>query len=416
MSRRSQLFSVPLCRKLAFSACALALLIALSGAASLHAQAADEFQKQLKDALALYDQGRYIDAYPLFQKLQQADPGNAVVKSHLCFTLFTLSAVKDDPQEAAQVRVQARKCLLEAQAMGAKDPMIQVLLDSIPQNGGGPAYSNRKDVDSAMKSGEAAFAKGDLDEAVQSYQWALLLDPKQYYAALFMGDVDFRKKETEQAGIWFARAIAIDPDTETAYRYWGDALSQSGKDDEALQKYIDAVVAQPYLRQSWAGLMNAANKKRVRLVQPRIASPNSHASDGNQTNITIDASTLDKKDGTSSWTAYELSRAQWHGDKFKKEYPGEDTYRHSLKEEAESLELVASSVDEQMKSKTIETLNPALAVLMKLKQEGLIEAYVLISAADDGIAKDYPAYRDDHRELIRRYVVEYIASPLLPQQ
>lgn len=415
MTPDRRLAPVSMRRWLQFSAGLIVVTVLLQGAAPVHAQTSDDFQRALKEALQFYDEGRYIDAYPLFQHLLEVEPKNLVVKSHLCFTLFTMSAVQEDPQRAAGIRVQSRKCLLEDQALGDKSPLAQVLLDSIPENGGGPTYSNRKDVDSAMKSGEAAFAKGDLDAAVESYQWALLLDPKQYYAALFMGDVHYRRKESEQAGIWFARAIAVDPDTETAYRYWGDALSDSGKEGEAVQKYIDAVVAQPYLRQSWTGLMYIAKRKGVQLVQPKIASPDSHSSNGPQTNITIDESTLSKKDGSSAWMVYELSRAQWHGEKFKKEYPGEDTYRHSLKEEAESLELVANSVDEQMKSGAIGSMNPALAILLKLKQEGLVEAYVLISAADDGIAKDYSAYRDDHRELIRRYIVEYIASPLIPQ-
>jgi tetratricopeptide (TPR) repeat protein len=400
-------------RALLLSSCCAVLLLSPTVAA-VRAQNPDDFQKQLKDALDLYEKGRYIDAYPLFLHLDEVQPANVVVKAHLCFTLYAQTAIKNDPQEATQIRVRTRKCLLEAKALGDRSNLVQVMIDAIPEDGGGPSYSNREDVDSAMKSGESAFANGDLEQAVQSYQLAFLLDPKQYYAALFMGDVHYRRKEVDQAGIWFARAIAIDPDNETAYRYWGDTLAQSQKYAEAVQQYIDAIVAQPYLRQSWSGLIEFANRRRVRLMQQHIASPDSHDSDGNRTNITIDASTLNKKDGTSSWMLYEMSRAQWHGDKFKKEYPAESEYRHSLKEEVESLGLVASSVDEKVKSNTITNLDPTLATLLKLRREGLIEAYVLISAADDGIAKDYPAYRAGHRELIHRYIAEYVAAPLAP--
>jgi tetratricopeptide (TPR) repeat protein len=381
-------------------------------AADVRAQTSEDIQSQLKNALDLYEKGRYIDALPIFQHLDEIHPNDPVIKAHLGFALVALAVAKSDPQERAQLRIRARKCLLDAQALGDKSNLVGVILDGLPEDGVVVPYSERKDIDNAMREGETAFAKGDMDGAVDAYQRALLLDPKQYYAALFVGDVHFRKKEVDQAGVWFARAITIDPDTETAYRYWGDALTQSQQYEEAAEKYIDAIVAQPYLRQSSAGLLQFAQLRHVTLIQPRIVSPDSHKSDNNQTNITIDATTLGKKDGTSNWMMYEMSRAKWRTEKFKAEYPDEKEYRHTLKEETEALDLLVTILEEQLKSKEIKGLDPSLATLLKLKQEGLIEAYILISAPDDGIAKDYAAYRAAHREIIHRYIAEYIAAPL----
>ena len=61
------------------------------------------------------------------------------------------------------------------------------------------------------------------------YQRALLLDPKLYEAALFIGDVYFKTADQVKAVEWFARAVAINPDRETAYRYWGDCLDEAGQ-------------------------------------------------------------------------------------------------------------------------------------------------------------------------------------------
>ncbi len=80
-----------------------------------------------------------------------------------------------------------------------------------------------------MQQAEADFARGDLDKAREGYMRAYLLDPKQYYAALFMGDAYFKQHQPVFAGEWFSNAIKIDPNIETAYRYWGDALLGAGQ-------------------------------------------------------------------------------------------------------------------------------------------------------------------------------------------
>jgi len=387
-------------------------LLVIFIAPAVRAQTPDDIQKQLKDALDLHARGQDLDALPLFQHLDEIKPNDPVVKAHVGLALIALSVTKTDPQERAQIRVRARKYLLDAQGLGDKSNLVRVLLDNIPEDGGIDPFSSNKDVESTMREGETAFAKSDLDGALEAYQRALILDPNQYEAALFSGDVLFRKKQVDEAGFWFARAISINPNTETAYRYWGDTLAQSQKNADAIEKYIDAIVAEPYRRQSWVGLIQFAQHFQVTLTQPHIVSPDTLKSEGNKTTITIDPSALNKDDGSSGWMAYEMSRALWHGDKFKKEFPGEKEYRHTLKEEAEALDSAATVVTELEKDHKFTKLDPALATLLKLKQEGLIEAYVLITAPDDGIVKDYEAYRAGHRQLIHRYIDEYIAAPL----
>lgn len=225
----------------------------------------------------------------------------------------------------------------------------------------------------------------------------------------------FKKGDHEQADKWFARAVEIDPNRETAYRYWGDDLVAQGHASAAKEQFIGAVVADPYNQRPWMGLSQWAKSQKMMLGHPRIISPNQIEDNGkNQTNITIDPSTLQgsaKKDGTDAWFSYTLFRAVWHGDKFKKEFPAEKEYRHSLPEEVDGLQGVVNQVKEGLKKKEIKQLNPALASLVKISDEGLLEAYVLISRPDKGISLDYPAYRDAHREKIRKYISEWIIYP-----
>jgi hypothetical protein len=45
---------------------------------------------------------------------------------------------------------------------------------------------------------------------------------------------------------------------------------------------------------------------------------------------------------------------------------------------------------------------------MKVHDAGLLEAYVLIARPDAGIAQDYPKYRKEHRDELRRYLTEFV--------
>ena len=49
------------------------------------------------------------------------------------------------------------------------------------------------------------------------------------------------------------KAIAIDENRETAFRYWGDGLMRRGK-HQARDKFVDAIVAEPYGRRAYVGL------------------------------------------------------------------------------------------------------------------------------------------------------------------
>ena len=51
-----------------------------------------------------------------------------------------------------------------------------------------------------------------------------------------------------------------------------------------------------------------------------------------------------------------------------------------------------------------------LGRLVKLHDEGLVEAFVLLARPNQGIAQDYDAYRKANRDKLRRYMTEYVAA------
>ncbi len=364
-------------------------------------------------AFRFYDENNFTAALPLFEKLVIANPLDREVNARLGFILIGSATSYKDPEQRKKVRARGRGFLVRAQQLGADDALTKEMLERTPLDGsdvGDASFSNKQEIDEAMREGEAAFSRGDFNKALAAYGRALKADPKLYEAALFTGDVYYKSEQPDKAGAAFAQAIAIDPDRETAYRYWGDVLMKQGKTTEARDKFIEAYIAAPYNRLAQAGFVQWANQNGVKLAHPNIVVPTNVSSpEKGKINITLDPSMLGKSDtGTAAWMMYGLTRSLWISEKFAKAYPNEKAYRHSLAEEADALRMVIESVKTQKKDKRAKTLDPSLAALSKLNDDGLLEAYILIARPDAGIAQDYAAYRRANRDKLRRYVTEYV--------
>jgi tetratricopeptide (TPR) repeat protein len=363
-------------------------------------------------AFQLYKDVKYSEALPLFEKLAAANPDDRDVIEALGLMTASQTAYLKDPEARKQARVRARELLLRAQSLGAESTLVKWMLESVVPEGGGDnsAFSTKKEVDDAMREGEQAFASGDLPKALEMYKRALILDPKLYEAALFIGDVYFKSAEHANAGEWYGRAIAMNPDRETAYRYWGDSLMKQGRFMDAGDKFVEAYLAEPYSRLSRAGFLNWGEKAHITLAHPQVDVPTDVTSKDKGTTITLDANILTKNDkggAAAAWVTYGIIRASWQTE-FAKQYPSEKAYRHSLKEEAAALR----GAIETLKNQKIDPKNvdPSLQVLQKLEKEGLLESFVLLALPDAGIAQDFQDYRRANLEKLRRYVKDYVLT------
>lgn len=406
----------------------LAAMLLLVCFAQTSALAQQEPQPEWKRALELYEAQNFVAALPLLEQIAATQPDNPIVLSRLGFAVYALAETEKDADRRKKMMDRARQILLKSQSRGDDSNLTQITLDGLSGDGALANFSQIKKADSAMREGEEAFVRGDLDAAIASYKQALELDPKIYPAAVFAGDSEFkkaylskdpqfRKEHFEQAASWFAKAIAIDPNRETAYRYWGDALNLQGKDGEARDKFVEAIVAEPYGRKAYVGLTQWADGHKVSMGHPTIVVPAQVSSaNSGEVKITIDDQALkgSDKDGTAAWVAYGLMRATWMpkknvvSEKFAKAYPGETEYRHSLAEEVDALKMVVESAAMQLKEKKVSELNPSLTNLIRLKEAGLLEAYVLFARVDQGIARDYDAYRMSNRDKLKRYWLEIV--------
>jgi tetratricopeptide (TPR) repeat protein len=366
-------------------------------------------------AFQLYEEAKYTDALPLFEKLAAKYPEDRDVLKTYGFLTIGEGAYLKDAAARKEARRRGRELLAKAQKLGADDALLKTMIESIPLDGGDDTkLSTKKEAEDAMREGEAAFSKKDYAKAAEMYQLALLLDPNLYEAALFTGDVYYSTADQKKAGEWFARAAAINPDRETAYRYWGDSLMKQGRVTEAGDKFIESYLAEPYDRLSRAAFLNWGQRVNIELNHPEVNIPtNVSSQQQGQVTINLDPNSLKKDDKSgagAAWLLYGLVRGGWASANFSKQYPDEKKYRHSLKEEADALRAAIKSYEEQQKKNSKSTPDPSLQVLVKLEKEGLLESFILLALPDEGIAQDYREYRRTNLEDLRRYVKQYVLT------
>lgn len=379
------------------------------------AQTADELNSLKEQVVKLMNANKFTEALPVLEKLAKAEPDNADTQFYLGFALLAQAKNAKDKEAARQLYVRARQSFVRAKKLGSTQKVLDAFIESLPENGiVENQFSKNNEADEAMRLGEAAFTQGKIDEALKLYQKAFSLDPTIYAAALFSGDMYLRKEDFANAEIWYQKAIAVNPNRETAYRYSATPLMRQKKYDQARDRYIEAFISEPFNRLTSVGLSQWAEATGAKLAHPAIEIPTNVKDDGKGgVSINLDAGTLlngSKDDGSMAWIAYGGTRSEWMKGKFTKTYPNEKVYRHSLQEEAEAIRSVLALAAAHTKEKKIKTLNPSLAKLKELNDKGLLEAYILLARADQGIFQDYAAYLKSNRDKLRRYVAEYVVT------
>lgn len=359
-------------------------------------------------AQALFDEGKLIDALPIYEKLAVQLPKDSGVMRNLGFALLGQAANTSDTEKRRQIRIRARDTFIIARDLGDNSLTVRGIIDGLPTDGrDGQGFSDNPEANKVMEQAEAYFSAGKMDDAFAAYQRALELDPRCYYAALFSGDVKMQAKQWDEAEKWYQRAITIDPFRETAYRYSASPLMKQMKFDRARDRYVEAYITAPYDRLAISGLVQWGQATKTQLGHPKIDIPKTTVGPDGKKNVDITISpTMD--DGSMAWIAYSTTRDEWQKTKFVKAYPNEKTYRHSVAEEADALRSVLSMA----KSLKPKTLNSQIGMIEKLDKDGVLEAYILLAIPDEGIAADHPAYLRQNREKLRQYVTKYVIQPM----
>jgi tetratricopeptide (TPR) repeat protein len=381
------------------------LLVVAQANTDASSQAASDQAKRQK-AVALFDQGKRLEALPLLEELVQKNPQDSELLVALAASLIDHAATLTDQEAAAKERFRARDLVQKAWELGNASPLVEnlrQLLGDLPANGA-IKFSANPVVEQIMNAAEAAFARRDFDGALKDYGRALEIEPANYSAVLFTANAYDRKNEFAKAGEWYERAMRLDPDVETAYRYYADMLAKQGDMAKARAMLIHAAVAEPYNKIVWREIRAWAtiNNIEFKVVYAGIPRPKDD---------------LQSPDINSAWRTYFSVREDWrNGGRFQKQFPQESEYRHSLPEESEALTASAKALEklkQDKKTADLVTSNPVAGLLLKLHEAGAIDPYVLFSLGDDGIAKDYKSYRAKNRAKLEEYMDKFV-MPSVP--
>lgn len=358
-------------------------------------------------AVELFQQGKRFEALPLLEDLVRANPKDDELLVDLAASLVDHAATVPNLHAAGQERLRARDLLEQAWRLGNASPLAMNLsqfLQQLPASGS-IEFSKNPRADQLIRAGEAAFTRRDFNEALKDYSRALEVEPTNYSAALFVANTYDRQDNFAKASEWYERTIRIDRNTETAFRYYADMLAGQGDLERAREMLIQAAVAEPYNRVVWRELHAWAvlSGSQINMVYVSIPPLNDKSVPDPTRNSPI----------SRAWEAYRSARASWQqGGEFVKHFPNEETYRHSLEEEADALNVAARLLVDLRARKdttTLVTNDIAASELLKLYDAGLIEPYVLFSLGDGGIAQDYSAYRESNRGKLESYMDHFVA-------
>ena len=137
------------------------------------------------------------------------------------------------------------------------------------------------------------------------------------------------------------------------------------------------------------------------------------AGKGTQINLDAKSSPNTMAFSLAVWMIYSGAREKWNKEEFKRRFPKESQYRHTLEEESDALSQAAKMLPQGVPAVKID--DPSLALLKRLSDANMIEPYVLLSAADQGIAEDYASYRSRNRAKLEDYLSQFVV-PAVPQK
>jgi tetratricopeptide (TPR) repeat protein len=386
-------------RKSRLTSLALPLVLVLGPICSASGQTPPtESKADLRErALEFAAANRYLDAYPLLDKIASQYPQDADVWESYGIAILVRSGTLTSPAERKTERVRGREALVKARELGTRNIIALDLLDKIPPDGGvEDNFSGAPDFEKSMREGEAFFGRGEYSKAYTAYEKAHKLDPKSYEAVLFMGDSLYSDAKYPESIVWFEQAVVLDPDREMAHRFWADALMKQKKFAPARDKYVDAFIAEPFARSTWERLTNWLDESGTR-ADPIQVNPPGHEVNGP---ITIDRGLLKAEDGTVHWGRYDDYRAA------QKAASGTD--RRTLVGESAALKKVAAAARAEIAAGKIKYPHASLINLIKLDDAGLVECYVLYLRSDENVFAEYESFRKNHRADLKRYVIQFL--------
>src|ERR1041385_5012072 len=88
-----------------------------------------------KKAFQFFNDGKHLEALPLFEELARKNPDDRDVLVGLGVCLVSEAGTLEDQDRAVKERLRARQLLLKAKSLGQKSALLENMLQTIPEDG-----------------------------------------------------------------------------------------------------------------------------------------------------------------------------------------------------------------------------------------------------------------------------------------
>ena len=379
----------------------LAFLFCLSPNAAVRVFAQQTSQQEKNSirekALDLVRQNRYLDAFPLLEKVAPLFPEDKEVWAHYGIAILARSSTLAASGERKSERVKGYNVLMKAKQLGTDNVVALNLLDQLPEDGGeDDNFGGSPEFEKNLREGEAFFGRGEYDKAFAAYEKAYKINPKSYEAALFLGDSLYASEKYKESETWFAKAVEIEPNREQAYRFWGDALMNQKKTLEARDKFVEAFIAEPFSRMPIDRIGRWIGETQTKAASVTIIPPGNEPTG----DVTIDEKLLKVDDGTIAWKVFNETR--------KAQIIAAGGSADSLSNVAAAYRKVADAFRTNLKTGKVKYPDQSLTNLVKLDDAGLLEPYLFFTRPSENIIESYNEYRAKNRDKLKRFFIEYM--------
>jgi tetratricopeptide (TPR) repeat protein len=191
-------------------------------------------------------QRNYQDAIGLYNKAIQNDPQNGGYHINLAIAYHLLGR-KEDALKAYQKAVQ-----LDSQFQGQLDGYLTSTAKPAVTPSGTSAISplQKMAADRTYTEGAAFLRLNRLDRALQAFDRALEIDPKNADALNGKGVVETKQRKYQDAIDLYNKALVIEPDNAGMYINLAITYHLLGRKDDAQKAYQKAIVLNPDYRTS----------------------------------------------------------------------------------------------------------------------------------------------------------------------
>lgn len=368
----------------------------------------DSYEKRRAQALELNDR-HSPDAEKALKALLKENPKDSIVKIKYAYCLFYRAQGMPEGRKRKALIKEARSYIVQAKDSRVEQPLIDLILNATNEDGSEAKarFSQSNRADDLIKQAEKAYSAHDFAKARDFYQQALQSEPTNYPATLFIGDAYFTEGKLPESIEWFTKAAALNPNIETAFRYWGDALAKLGRNDEALERYLEAVVADPYNKMPRHTLTVFAQHRGLAVRFQASPLPDAGVKVGKE-KVEL---AIGENAGVLTMS-YAIFRAGWINEHKMAESKNAPKYRQTLAEEKATLELLRITFFEMKEGQTevdreIALYATAFKELQQICDAGMLEPHILFTRATPDIAQDYAAYRAEHRDLLITYLKRF---------